>query len=132
MKRYEVSSGNVFKDLGLSNPEERLAKAELAIQITTLIEQKKLTQAAAAKLLDIDQPKISALNTGKLSGFSLERLIRFLNVLDQDVTIKISPKKKTNEQASISVTLPKIKKILSITPSNKTSNNASIQARKRK
>lgn len=73
----EVSSGNVFSDLGLSNPEERLAKANLAIQINELIKKKKLTQKAAAELLDIDQPKISALSTGRLSGFALERLFRF-------------------------------------------------------
>ncbi len=79
--QYEISSGNVFADLGLPNPEERLAKAELALQINRLIKKKKLTQIAAAKLLDIDQPKISALNQGKLAGFSMERLFRFLNLL---------------------------------------------------
>jgi predicted XRE-type DNA-binding protein len=54
-------SKNVFADLGLSNPEERLAKAELVLQINRLIEQKKLTQVKVAKLLDIDQPKVSLL-----------------------------------------------------------------------
>ena len=80
-KDYDISSGNVFADLELSYPEERLAKAELAYQINNLIQKKKLTQIAAAELLDIDQPKISALSTGKLSGFSLEMLSRFLNIL---------------------------------------------------
>jgi predicted XRE-type DNA-binding protein len=68
---YIISSGNVFSDLELPNPEEVLAKAELVRQINNLVKQKKLTQIAAAKLLEIDQPKISALNKGKLSGFSL-------------------------------------------------------------
>lgn len=109
-KKYEISSGNIFADLGLPNPEERLAKAELAYQINSLIQEKELTQTAAAKLLDIDQPKISALSSGKLSGFSLERLFRFLNILDQDITIKISPKKRSRKKSEIIVTVPYIKK----------------------
>jgi len=77
--KYEISSGNIFADLGVKNPEEALAKSELAIQIQLAIQKKKLTQKKAAALLGIDQPKISALLSGKLSGFSLERLIRYLN-----------------------------------------------------
>ena len=78
---YIVSSGNVFSDLELPEAEEMLTKAELARQVNHLIEQKNLTQTAAAKLLEIDQPKISALSKGKLSGFSLERLFRFLGIV---------------------------------------------------
>lgn len=78
-KDYEVSSGNVFADLGLPDSGELLAKAELARQINNIITSKKLTQTAAAALLGVDQPKISALSKGKLTGFSLERLFRFLN-----------------------------------------------------
>ena len=80
-KEFELSSGNVFADLNLPNPEEALTKAELARQINHVIKRKKLTQKQAALLLGIDQPKISALTSGKLSGFSLERLINFLNRL---------------------------------------------------
>lgn len=83
-KDFETSSGSVFADLGASNPEERLAKAKLAMQINILIKEKGLSQKAAAELLGIDQPKISALYKGKLAGFSLERLFRFLNILGQD------------------------------------------------
>ncbi len=91
MKRsnYEISSGNVFADLGLDAPEEALAKAELTAKISAIIEAKGLTQAAAAKVLGIDQPKVSALLRGKLSGFSTGRLIRFLNALGQDVEIVV-------------------------------------------
>lgn len=103
---YTVGSGNVFADLGLANPEERLAKAELACQINYLIKQRKLTQVAAAKLLGIDQPKISALSSGKLAGFSLERLFSFLNTLGQTVTIKIA-RTKTKSKPGICVNLPK-------------------------
>lgn len=91
MKRndYRVSSGNVFADLGLDAPEEELAKAELTAKIAEIIEAKGLTQAVAARLLGVDQPKVSALLRGKLTGFSTERLIRFLNALGRDVEIVV-------------------------------------------
>lgn len=96
---YEESSGNVFADLGIENPEEALAKSELARQIAKLY-KKKLTQKRAAEILGIDQPKISALIRGRLRSFSLERLIRFLNALGQDVSIMISPAKSQSERGS--------------------------------
>jgi predicted XRE-type DNA-binding protein len=86
---YKVSSGNVFADLGLDAPEEALAKAELTAKISEIIEANGLTQAAAAKVLGIDQPKVSALLRGKLTGFSTERLIKFLNALGRDVEIVV-------------------------------------------
>ena len=91
MKRtdYKVSSGNVFADLGVDAPEEALAKAELTVKISEIIEAKGLTQAAAAKILGVDQPKVSALLRGKLTGFSTERLIKFLNALGRDVEIVV-------------------------------------------
>ncbi len=85
------SSGNVFEDLGIVNSEEYLAKAELAFKINTLIKNKKLNQKQAAEKLRIDQPKISALARGRLEGFSIERLIRFLIILGQDVEIILKP-----------------------------------------
>lgn len=88
---YTESSGNVFADLGIPNPDEALAKAEIAMKIRSLIKKKKLTQAKAAKLLKISQPKISLLLRGYLIDFSLERLLRFLNDLGQDVYISIVP-----------------------------------------
>lgn len=84
-----ASSGNVFEDLGLPNSDELLIKAELAHQISELIEDRSLTQVEAADLLGIDQPKVSALMRGKLSGFSIERLFRFLNTLGSTVEIRI-------------------------------------------
>ena len=75
-KDHEVRSG-VFADLGYPRPEEALAKAELAHRISTIIERRRLTQAEAADILDVDQPKVSALRRGKLAGFSLDRLVRF-------------------------------------------------------
>ena len=89
--KIEEGSGNVFADLGLSNPEERLAKADLAIQITEGIRARRLTQAKAATLFGIDQPKISRLLRGQLSGFSTEKLIHFITLLGQDVVIVVKP-----------------------------------------
>ncbi|HYF98100.1 MAG TPA: helix-turn-helix transcriptional regulator [Coxiellaceae bacterium] len=92
------SSGNVFKDLNIVNPEEHLIKAELAVRINKLIDEMGLKQNAAAELLDIDQPKISALTRGRLSGFSVERLLRFLAILNQDIEIIIKPRKGRRHQ----------------------------------
>jgi predicted XRE-type DNA-binding protein len=88
-KDYIVSSGNVFADLGLPNPEEALAKAALAHKISVLVSNRGLTQMQAAKLLGVDQPKVSALMRGQFSGFSLERLMRFLLLLGQDIKITV-------------------------------------------
>lgn len=85
----EKSGGNVFADLGLPNAEERLAKADLAIAIAREIETRSLTQAAAAVLLGVAQPDVSNLMRGRLSGYSIERLTRLLNVLGQDVEIRV-------------------------------------------
>lgn len=87
-----ISSGNVFADLGLPNPEERLVKAELARKISEIIATRKLTQVQASELLGIDQPKVSSLIRGRLSGFSTDRLISYLNSLGSDVEITIKPK----------------------------------------
>jgi predicted XRE-type DNA-binding protein len=93
----EESSGNVFADLGLKNPEELLAKAELVQRIADIIAERKLTQVRAAKLLGIDQPKVSALLRGRLDGFSTDRLFRFLNALGRDVEIVIRPARQEGE-----------------------------------
>ena len=86
------SSGNVFADLDVSEPEQALAKAELARQIAVIIRARHISQRQAADLLGVDQPKISSLINGRLTGFSADRLLRFLNMLGQDVEIRIRPK----------------------------------------
>jgi len=85
----EEGSGNVFADIELANPEERLAKADLAMRIGAAIRARGLTQSRAARILHIDQPKISRLLRGQLSGFSTERLVRFLLLLGRDVEIVV-------------------------------------------
>jgi predicted XRE-type DNA-binding protein len=101
--KVHQGSGNVFADLGLPNADELLIKAELAHQISELIEARQLTQIAAAELLGIDQPKVSALVRGKLSGFSIERLFRFLNALGSNVEIRIVPTSQSNIPAQTQV-----------------------------
>ncbi|QDV39136.1 helix-turn-helix domain-containing protein [Tautonia plasticadhaerens] len=93
----ERSGGNVFADLGLEGPEELLAKADLVHRICELIAERGLTQVRAAKLLGVDQPKVSALMRGNLEGFSTERLFRFLNALGQDVEVVIRPAREGAE-----------------------------------
>lgn len=86
------SSGNVFADLGLTDPDKYQAKADLAHQINSIIKNRNLKQAESATILDIDQPKVSALSCGRLDDFSIERLIGFLNKLDRDVEIVVKKK----------------------------------------
>jgi predicted XRE-type DNA-binding protein len=101
--QVEEGSGNVFADLGLPNPEERLAKADLAIRIAGVIRSRRLTQANAARILKIDQPKISRLLRGQLSGFSTERLMQFLTLLGRDVEIVIKRTSRSRRQGHVRV-----------------------------
>jgi predicted XRE-type DNA-binding protein len=88
---YEIGSDNIFADLGIPNPEEALAKSQLVWKISKIIKKRKLTQAKVAKILKIKQPKVSLLLRGYLKSFSLERLLRFLNDLGQDIVISVKP-----------------------------------------
>jgi predicted XRE-type DNA-binding protein len=98
-------SGNVFEDLGLPDSDELLAKARLASAISDIISGRHLTQAAAADLLGTTQPKVSNLVNGRLEGFSLERLARFLNTLDRDVEIVVKRRPRSRKTARILVTV---------------------------
>ncbi len=88
----EVVAGgpNVFADLELPDADDLLGKARLAAAITSLIEARSLTQHEAARLLGASQPTVSNLVRGRLSGFSLDRLLRFLNALGAAVEIRVS------------------------------------------
>jgi predicted XRE-type DNA-binding protein len=96
-------SGNVFADMGLPQPEEELTKAQLASHIRHIIRRRRLTQVAAAALMAIDQPKVSALLNGRLANFSSERLMRLLTALGQDVEITIKDKPRNRGQGRIRV-----------------------------
>lgn len=86
------SSGNVFEDLGFAAPAEALLKAELARQISAIIRDRGLRQVAAARILGVDQPKVSALLRGRLSGFTIDRLVRYAAAFDQVVDIAVHPR----------------------------------------
>ncbi len=90
-KGYEIGSGNVFKDLGLPNAEEHLVKAQLVFKIDTIMKKRRLKQVEAAELFGVRQPDVSKLLRGDFRQFSVERLLRFLVALDQDVRIVIEP-----------------------------------------
>jgi predicted XRE-type DNA-binding protein len=92
------SSGNVFADLGLPHPDERMAKAQLALAITRRIRARGLNQTEAAALLGTDQGKVSQLMRGRLTSFSYDRLLRFLNVLGCNVQIMVELATSQNEQ----------------------------------
>jgi predicted XRE-type DNA-binding protein len=96
-------TGNVFADLGYADAEERQTKLRLAHAINDVVARRRLTQAAAAEKLSINQPKVSALAHYKLDGFSVERLMTFLTALDQDVEIVIRKKPRSRASARISV-----------------------------
>lgn len=99
----EVGSGNVFADLGVPQPDLARAKAKLVQQIRDAIAERRLTQAKAAEHLGLDQPKVSALVRGRVEGYSIDRLFKFLNLLGQQVEIKVRPAAKGATSAATRV-----------------------------
>ncbi len=97
------ATGNVFADLGYADADERQTRLRLAYAINRVIARQRLTQAAAAERLRVNQPKVSALANYKLDGFSVERLMTFLTALDQDLEIVIKRKTRSRSAARISV-----------------------------
>lgn len=98
-----ASSGNVFADLAFAEPEEELTKAQLASQIREIIKRRRLTQMAAATIMGVDQPKISALLGGRLANFSSGRLMRLLTTLGQDVEIVVRARRRMGGRGRIRV-----------------------------
>jgi predicted XRE-type DNA-binding protein len=96
-------TGNVFADLGYADAGERQTKLRLAHAINEAIARRRLTQAAAAAKLSVNQPKVSALANYKLDGFSVERLMTFLTAMDRDVEIVIRSKPSSRGPGRISV-----------------------------
>ena len=97
------SSGNVFADLGMDNPEEILAKSEMTRHIRDIIEKRNLTQKEAAEILGIDQPRVSDLVRGYVTRFSSDRLFHFLKALGQDVEIRIKPRVRSTKPGKLKV-----------------------------
>jgi predicted XRE-type DNA-binding protein len=92
--RFTESSGNVFEDLQLPDAKALMAKTELVAEIARIIRRRRLTQGQAARVLGVDQPKVSALLSGKFSGFSMDRLLRFLALLERDIEIVLRPTRR--------------------------------------
>ena len=89
--KVEEGSGNVFADIGLPNPEEALAKAEIARQVNRVLTERGLNQVQAGALLRIAQPRVSDLARGRLGKFSLEKLLQFARLTGIDVEIRMKP-----------------------------------------
>lgn len=102
-KKYQVGSGNVFKDIGIPNADEHRLKAQLVLKIDKLMQERGLTQIEAANLFGIRQPDISKMLHGEFRQFSLERLMRFLVALDQDVEIVVKPHRDRNHAPALLV-----------------------------
>jgi|SRR6185437_14088542 predicted XRE-type DNA-binding protein len=88
------SSGNIFADLDLPNPKELDLKAQVAFLISQMINRQNLSQSAAALKLGIAQPDVSRILRGRLDGYSLERLLTFVQGLGSDVELSFKPAKK--------------------------------------
>jgi len=102
-RKYERGSGNVFKDLGVPNAEEHLVKAQLVSRIDTIMKDRGLKQVEAADLFGVRQPDVSKMLRGEFRQFSVERLLRFLVVLGQDVEIVVKPHRNRNNAAALRV-----------------------------
>jgi predicted XRE-type DNA-binding protein len=98
---HEKGSGNIFADLGLPHAEEHQLKAALLVQLKRLIAERKLTQTAAAKLIEMKQPDLSKLLRGDFRLVSVEKLMRMLTAFDQDVEITLKPHRKRGEAGRI-------------------------------
>jgi predicted XRE-type DNA-binding protein len=102
-KGYEVGSGNVFKDIGVPNAEEHLVKAKLVLKIDTIMKRRRMKQKEAAELFGVRQPDISNMLRGEFRQVSVERLLRFLVKLDQDVEIIVKPHRNRHNAAALHV-----------------------------
>ena len=99
--KIEKSSGNVFADLGLPNPEQELLKARLTLQIYRIIKARGLTQAQAGEVLGIRQPHVSTLMRNRAGNFSVGKLMEFLTALGRDVRITVKPTRKARGEMAV-------------------------------
>jgi predicted XRE-type DNA-binding protein len=102
-KGYEAGGRNVFEDIGVPNAEEHLIKAKLVFKIDTILKRRGLKQTDAAELLGVRQPDISKMLRGEFRQFSVERLLRFLVALNQDVEIIVKPHRDRHNAPALHV-----------------------------
>ena len=85
-----LSCGNVYMDLGVPDAEEMLVKAQLAVTIKKILENKGLTQAKAAEILGISQPKLSGLLRGQFRSISEAKMLECISRLGRDIQIVVN------------------------------------------
>src|SRR3990172_1285885 len=102
-RAYETGSRNVFKDLGVPNADEHMVKAQLVFKIDSIMKERRLKQVEAAALFGVRQPDISMMLRGEFRQFSVERLLRFLVALDQDVEIVVKPHRDRSNAPTLHV-----------------------------
>ena len=100
-KRYEIGSRNLFKDIGVPNAEEHLVKAQLVFKVDTIMKDRGLKQVEAADLFGVRQPDVSKMLRGDFRQFSVQRFVRFLVALNQDVQIVVKPHRGTRNAAAL-------------------------------
>ena len=103
-KKQQITDGlNVFKDIGVPNPDEHFVKAQLVYKIDTIMKKRRLKQAEAASLFGVKQPDVSKMLRGEFRQFSVERLMRFLVALDQNVAIVVTPRRGKSRAPTLHV-----------------------------
>lgn len=93
--KHEVGSGNVFADIGLPDTETHLLKAQMVSRMQDILDDRHLTQTAAAALMGVRQPDLSRILHGQFRGFSVERLMTMLSALGCEVAITLKPEGAT-------------------------------------
>jgi predicted XRE-type DNA-binding protein len=101
--RYEDGNDNIFTDIGVRDPEDSLLRAQLVVQLGKVIRKKSLSQTEIAKILGVDQSKVSKLVRGRISGFTSDRLLRFLVSLGCDVKIEVKQKSRGRKRGRLVV-----------------------------
>jgi predicted XRE-type DNA-binding protein len=96
MNELHPSAGNVFEDLGFGPDEAANLKirAQLMVELRRVIEERGLTQVAAAKLLGVQQPRVSDLVRGRIDLFSIDALVNMLARAGMDVSLQVGTQKR--------------------------------------
>jgi predicted XRE-type DNA-binding protein len=102
---FEISSGNIFADIGFENAEEMLLKSELVRQINKIIKERELTSIQTRDLLNLNAELLSNLSKGRLTELTLENLFRYLNILGRDLEVVLKPRSTSNSQGKLQVTI---------------------------
>ena len=103
MSEIEVSSGNVYADIGVENADEVLVKAQLAASIQEILCARSLTQTQAAEILGLPQPKLSRMLHGHFRGISEAKMMDCITRLGRDIRIVIGPEHQIGQTGRVEV-----------------------------